>query len=222
MLVLSNRGGVRAISPNAGCKCGFLQLLSTFFLRNKKMPNWTHLLIILSGDGAKAVADMFENPDVADEWFRQKYNSKRCYDLGFNDEHLDPDRIVISCSTAWSAPLPLIHEVSEHYPGLTIEVDGLDPMGDTRERWIFKGGKGTLMDYSVGVRGEFDELAYVRDGKQLLKFPEWIPFDDDPEFAESPKQSVENDSSDTTEAESNESSKVDGGLDNEFIDSLPN
>ena len=183
------------------------------------MSNWNRVSIVLSGEGREAVAAMFETPDVANEWFRQKFNANRCYDPGFKDDNLDPDRIVILRECAWSPPLALIQEVSEHYPDLIIEVEGSDPMNETYERWIFTDGEADLMDCSAGQRGEGDDIVYISNGKQLRKLPRWVAAYDDPEFesSESPKQSVEKCSSEMTELTTKELTEDEAGIDNEFL-----
>jgi hypothetical protein len=152
------------------------------------MSNTVVNTIKVTGDRHLEIKDLFEKSKVptpfGHAWDLKEYNAAILCDVKHGDGiTVQDDAIVIRGESKNSPPLDMIHKMSKDYPGLLFIVESKEVLNCYFQTWIFHGGEGWLKDCVQGAyEGEGEEIVYMRDGKQINKFPIWVAANDHPDF----------------------------------------
>jgi len=87
---------------------------------------------------ADVAARDYGAPGGGYEWQKANWGVK----WGASEPRLDeePDLLVYSFETAWSAPIPFLQTVSADYPALTFVLGFTQPISHGQENFAFRGG----------------------------------------------------------------------------------
>lgn len=152
------------------------------------MSNTVVTRIKILGEERATVKELFDKAAVPTKfgcaWDFSGFPPIIC-DVAHGDEIVvEEDSIIIKGETKDLPPLPLVIELSSKYR-VVFEVKGNDPSNCWFQRWIVESGDAFLLDCIQGAyagEGEDATIVYMRDGKQFVKLPFWVPAVDAPEF----------------------------------------